>query len=193
MPSFFDSRAAVPRSMTVYARWRPRDSILPPRRVVSPTPQDRLHPDVNPADVITRDIDPGLKEPPLQRTDMANEEAEEEEEVESTVEVTEGTTEEDSITLDVEAIDTYQNRIEELTTELEERERTVEELESTVEEQSEQIDRLESQFLDLSARVADGRNLGVCPECNGPTEKKERLFRSDTIECNRCGKVIHTY
>jgi uncharacterized coiled-coil protein SlyX len=93
----------------------------------------------------------------------------------------------------MEALDTYDETIEELTEELEEREETIEELRSVVEEQSEQIDKLEGQFLDLSARVADGRNLGVCPECNGPTEKKERLFRSDTIECLRCGEVIHTY
>ncbi|TKX74008.1 hypothetical protein EXE46_11295 [Halorubrum sp. GN11_10-6_MGM] len=99
----------------------------------------------------------------------------------------------DDVTIDVEAIDSYEQRIEELSAAVEEREETIEELRSVVEAQSEQIDRLENQFLDLSARVADGRNLGVCPECNGPTEKKERLFRSDTIECTRCGEVIHTY
>ncbi len=114
-------------------------------------------------------------------------------ETESDVETTEQETEEDAVTLDVEAIDTYENTIEELATAVEEREETIEELESVVEAQSEQIDRLEGRFMDLSARVADGRNLGVCPECNGPTEKKERLFRSDTIECLRCGEVIHTY
>ncbi|WP_096393671.1 SlyX family protein [Halorubrum trapanicum] len=99
----------------------------------------------------------------------------------------------DDVAIDVEAIDEYEQRIEELSTAVEERDETIEELRSVVEEQSEQIEKLENQFLDLSARVADGRNLGVCPECNGPTEKKERLFRSDTIECTRCGEVIHTY
>ena len=95
--------------------------------------------------------------------------------------------------IDVEAVDTYQRRIEEMSAEIERRERTIDELESVVETQSERIDELEGQFLDLSARVADGRNLGVCPECNGPTERKSRLFRSDTIECTRCGEVVHTY
>ena len=117
-------------------------------------------------------------------------------EAESTVETTEeqeAETEADDVTIDVEAIDAYEQRIEELSTAVEAREDTIEELQTVVEEQSEQIDQLENQFLDLSARVADGRNLGVCPECNGPTEKKERLFRSDTIECTRCGEVVHTY
>jgi uncharacterized coiled-coil protein SlyX len=114
-------------------------------------------------------------------------------EAESTTETTERESEADAAALDVEALDEYQERIDEMASELEDREETIEQLESVIDEQSEQIDRLENQFLDLSARVADGRNLGVCPECNGPTEKKERLFRSDTIECNRCGEVIHTY
>lgn len=95
--------------------------------------------------------------------------------------------------IDVEAVDAYQSRIEEMSAEIERREQTIGELESVVEAQSERIDELENQFLDLSARVADGRNLGVCPECNGPTERKSRLFRSDTIECIRCGNVVHTY
>jgi len=120
------------------------------------------------------------------------------EQTEASIETTEqqeaeATDETDDVTIDVEAIDEYEQRIEELSTAVEERDETIEELRSVVEEQSEQIERLEGQFLDLSARVADGRNLGVCPECNGPTEKKERLFRSDTIECTRCGEVIHTY
>ncbi|WP_144799558.1 hypothetical protein [Halorubrum depositum] len=99
-----------------------------------------------------------------------------------TEEGTERTTETEpagTTAIDVEALDTYEDRVEAL--------------ESVVEEQSERIETLENRFLDLSARVADGRNLGVCPECNGPTEKKERLFRSDTIECLRCGEVVHTY
>jgi len=95
--------------------------------------------------------------------------------------------------IDVEALDAYQGRIEEMSAEIEQREQTIGELESVIEAQSERIDELEDRFLDLSARVADGRNLGVCPECNGPTERKNRLFRSDTIECLRCGNVVHTY
>ena len=125
---------------------------------------------------------------------MADEEAEAE--AESTTETTAEEAEAeatDDVTIDVEAIDEYEQRIEELSTAVDQRDETIEELRSVVEEQSEQIDKLQNQFLDLSARVADGRNLGVCPECNGPTEKKERLFRSDTIECTRCGEVIHTY
>ncbi|KOX96492.1 MULTISPECIES: SlyX family protein [Halorubrum] len=124
---------------------------------------------------------------------MADEETEAE--AESTTETTAEREAEatDDVTIDVEAIDEYEQRIDELSTAVEERDETIEELRSVVEEQSEQIDKLENQFLDLSARVADGRNLGVCPECNGPTEKKERLFRADTIECTRCGEVIHTY
>ena len=114
-------------------------------------------------------------------------------EAESTTETTEREAEADAAALDVEALNEYEEQIDEMASELEDREETIEQLESVIDEQSEQIDRLENQFLDLSARVADGRNLGVCPECNGPTEKKERLFRSDTIECNRCGEVIHTY
>lgn len=120
-------------------------------------------------------------------------EAEAESTTETTAEVEAEAAATDDVTIDVEAIDEYERRIDELSTAVEERDETIEELKSVVEEQSEQIDRLEGQFLDLSARVADGRNLGVCPECNGPTEKKERLFRSDTIECTRCGEVIHTY
>lgn len=121
-------------------------------------------------------------------------EAEAESTVEETAEAEQTEqTQSDDVTIDVEAIDDYERQIEELSTAVEEREETIEELRSVVEEQAEQIERLEGQFLDLSARVADGRNLGVCPECNGPTEKKERLFRSDTIECTRCGEVVHTY
>ena len=125
---------------------------------------------------------------------MADDETEAEtESIETTAETETEAEAADDLTIDVEAIDAYEQRIEELSTAVEEREETIEDLRSVVEEQSEQIDRLENQFLDLSARVADGRNLGVCPECNGPTEKKERLFRSDTIECTRCGEVVHTY
>jgi len=125
---------------------------------------------------------------------MANDETETETETtEQTEETTEQTTETESAALDMEALDAYEETVEELSSALEEREETIEELESVVEAQSEQIETLENRFLDLSARVADGRNLGVCPECNGPTERKERLFRSDTIECLRCGEVVHTY
>ena len=123
---------------------------------------------------------------------MADEETEAQAEstTETTAEEAEAT---DDVTIDVEAIDEYEQRSAELSTAVDERDETIEELRSVVEEQSEQIDKLENRFLDLSARVADGRNLGVCPECNGPTERKKRLVRSDTIECTRCGEVIHTY
>jgi uncharacterized coiled-coil protein SlyX len=125
---------------------------------------------------------------------MANDETQTETETtEEAEETTETEAETESTAIDVEALDTYEDRVDELSSALAEREETIEELESVVEEQSEQIEKLENRFLDLSARVADGRNLGVCPECNGPTEKKERLFRSDTIECLRCGEVVHTY
>lgn len=125
---------------------------------------------------------------------MANDEAETETEATDEIEeTTEREAEAETTAIDVEALDTYEDRVEELSSALEDREETIEELESVVETQSEQIEKLEDRFLDLSARVADGRNLGVCPECNGPTEKKERLFRSDTIECLRCGEVVHTY
>jgi predicted RNase H-like nuclease (RuvC/YqgF family) len=125
---------------------------------------------------------------------MANDETETETAMTTeSEEVTQSETETEAPSLDMEALDSYDETVEELTEALEEREETIEELRSVVEAQSEQIETLENRFLDLSARVADGRNLGVCPECNGPTEKKERLFRSDTIECLRCGEVIHTY
>lgn len=125
---------------------------------------------------------------------MANDETETETKTTTeTEEVTQRGTEAEAPALDMEALDTYDETIGELREALEEREETIEELRSVIEDQSEQIETLENRFLDLSARVADGRNLGVCPECNGPTEKKERLFRSDTIECLRCGEVIYTY
>ena len=125
---------------------------------------------------------------------MANDETETETKTADEAEATtEQETETEAAAIDMEALDTYDETFEELAEALEEREETIEDLRSVVEEQSEQIEKLENQFLDLSARVADGRNLGVCPECNGPTEKQSRLFRSDTIECLRCGEVIHTY
>jgi predicted RNase H-like nuclease (RuvC/YqgF family) len=125
---------------------------------------------------------------------MANDETTTETKTDEAEETTEQEeTETESTAIDMEAIDAYDETIEELTEALEEREETIEELQTVVEKQSEQIGKLENQFLDLSARVADGRNLGVCPECNGPTEKQSRLFRSDTIECLRCGEVVYTY
>jgi len=79
---------------------------------------------------------------------------------------------EESVTLDVEAIDEYESRIEELNAQLDEREAIIEQLKETVEKQEEQLSRLDSRFQNLSARVADGRNFGVCPDCDGPTERK---------------------
>ena len=125
---------------------------------------------------------------------MANDETDTETKTADEAEATtEQETETEAAAIDMEALDAYDETVTELREALDEREETIEELRSVVEAQSEQIETLENQFLDLSARVADGRNLGVCPECNGPIEKKERLFRSDTIECTRCGEVIHTY
>lgn len=72
-------------------------------------------------------------------------------------------------------------------------EQRVDQLQETVEEQAEQIEELEGLLLDLSTRVADGRGMGVCPECHGPVEKVSRWFGPKTIECRRCGEVFHEY
>ncbi|MFB6304842.1 MAG: hypothetical protein ABEH47_06725 [Haloferacaceae archaeon] len=75
----------------------------------------------------------------------------------------------------------------------EEREREFEQLKETVAEQEERIEELEDLLLDLSVRAADDRGMGVCPECHGPVMKISRWLRSNTIECQRCGEVYHTY
>jgi hypothetical protein len=70
---------------------------------------------------------------------------------------------------------------------------TVEELTETVEEQREQIEELESLLLDLSARVADGNSMGVCPDCHGPVIKVDPWFRPAKIKCTDCQRVFHEY
>lgn len=72
-------------------------------------------------------------------------------------------------------------------------EQRIDELEATVERQQEQVEELESLLLDLSTRVADGRDIGVCPECHGPVERVRRWFRPSVIKCRRCGEVYHEY
>lgn len=85
----------------------------------------------------------------------------------------------DEVVVDLEAAAEYEERVAEL--------------EETVEQQEEQIEHLEGLLMDLSTRVADGNNIGVCPECNGPVEKVNRWFRPDIIKCRRCGTVYHEY
>ncbi|PSQ44088.1 hypothetical protein BRD17_04810 [Halobacteriales archaeon SW_7_68_16] len=70
---------------------------------------------------------------------------------------------------------------------------STDQLQQAVEEQQEQIDELHDLLTDLSARVADGNDTGVCPDCHGPVVRVGRWFRSDTIECRRCERVFHTY
>lgn len=84
---------------------------------------------------------------------------------------------EGDVVLDVDAAEAYETRIDEL--------------EATVEEQGERIEELEDLLLDLSTRVADGRDMGVCPDCHGPVVKMRRFLRSNSIECQRCGRVFH--
>jgi acyl-CoA reductase-like NAD-dependent aldehyde dehydrogenase len=74
-----------------------------------------------------------------------------------------------------------------------EREDAVEALREQVREQREQIEELEGLLTDLSARVADGNDAGVCPDCHGPVVKMSRWLRPSTIECQRCGRVFHRY
>ncbi len=109
-------------------------------------------------------------------------EAEETDTVEETTEVDtleEESSTETAATLDVEAAT--------------EQETTVEDLRKQVEEQQERIEDLENLLLDLSTRVADGRDIGVCPDCGGPVTRVSRWFRADTIECQDCGRVFHEY
>jgi len=85
----------------------------------------------------------------------------------------------EEIVLDLESAEEYENRIDEL--------------ETTLEEQQEEIEELKDLMLDLSVRTADGRGLGVCPDCHGPVEKVKRWFRPTVIKCRRCGEVYHEY
>lgn len=118
-----------------------------------------------------RDTDGGAAEVEAER------EAELETETETEVETESETTDEAVIDMEAAA----------------QREESVEALQQTVEEQREQIENLKSQVLDLSTRVAHDGGIGVCDECNGPVMKRTRLFRSNTVECQKCGKVFHEY
>lgn len=108
-------------------------------------------------------------------SDEADQETQTDVDTESSVE-TETT---DDVVVDLDSAEAYEQRVDEL--------------QATVEEQAEQIDKLEGILTDLSTRVADGRGMGVCPECNGPVEKVRRWFSPTTIECRRCGNVLHKY
>lgn len=108
---------------------------------------------------------------------MADEQTEER--TEETEAETEAETEEADTVLDVDAAQDYETRIESL--------------QETVEDQGERIEELEDLLLDLSTRVADGRDMGVCPDCHGPVVKMRRFMRANTIECQRCERVFHTY
>lgn len=102
----------------------------------------------------------------------------EEEETEQQTQREESVVDEE-VVLDLEAAEEYEEAIDRLT--------------ERIEEQQEQIEELNDLMLDLSTRVADGRGMGVCPDCHGPVMKVKRLFRSTTIECRRCGRVFHEY
>lgn len=85
----------------------------------------------------------------------------------------------DEVVVDLDSAEAYEQQIDQL--------------QETVAEQQEQIAELEDLLLDLSTRAADGRGLGVCPECHGPVEKVRRWFGPTTIECTRCGEEFHEY
>lgn len=85
----------------------------------------------------------------------------------------------EEVVLDLESATEYEQRIETL--------------EATVEEQREQIEELNDLLLDLSTRVADGNDIGVCPDCHGPVVRINRWIRANTIECTDCGRVFHEY
>ena len=85
----------------------------------------------------------------------------------------------EEVVLDLEAAQEYEERIEQL--------------EETVEKQDEQIDHLEGLLMDLSTRVADGNDIGVCPDCNGPVEQVKRWFQPTVITCRRCDQGYHAY
>ncbi len=95
------------------------------------------------------------------------------------VDTTEESSTEATATLDVEAATGQET--------------TVEDLQQQIKNQEERINELEGLLTDLSVRVADGRDMGVCPDCGGPVTKVSRWFRSDTIECADCGRVFYTY
>lgn len=85
----------------------------------------------------------------------------------------------EEVVLDLESAQEYEERIETL--------------EERLEDQQSEVERLEDLLLDLSVRAADGRGMGVCPECHGPVVKQRRWVRPTTIECTECGEVYHEY
>lgn len=74
-----------------------------------------------------------------------------------------------------------------------ERDATVEQLRQRIEEQQEQIEELNGLLLDLSTRVADGNDMGVCPDCHGPVMKTGGFLRRKQIKCRDCDRVFHEY
>ncbi|MFB6090691.1 MAG: hypothetical protein ABEJ97_06485 [Halobellus sp.] len=112
-------------------------------------------------------------------SDQSDTELEEEQESEQAGASAQETASEEEVVVDLDSAEEYQTRIEEL--------------EETVEAQREEIEELQDLMVDLSARVADGRGFGVCPECHGPVRKVRRWLGATTIECARCGEVYHEY
>lgn len=111
-------------------------------------------------------------------TDVSEDETETTTEEAATEEATADTFAED-VVLDLESAEAY--------------ERDMDELLEAVEQQQQQIEELEALILDLSTRVADGRDIGVCPDCHGPVERVRRWFRPSVIKCQRCGEIYHEY
>ncbi|MFC7075585.1 hypothetical protein [Haloarcula halophila] len=70
---------------------------------------------------------------------------------------------------------------------------STDELREMVDEQQKRIEELEDLLLDLSTRVADGNNMGVCPDCHGAVIKVNPWFRSAKIKCTQCQRVFHEY
>lgn len=106
---------------------------------------------------------------------MSDEQTEERTDTEATR--TEEPERESDVVLDAEAATEYETRIKEL--------------QATVEDQNDRIEELEDLLLDLSTRVADGRDMGVCPDCHGPVVKIRRFLRSNSIKCQRCDRVFY--
>jgi uncharacterized small protein (DUF1192 family) len=90
-----------------------------------------------------------------------------------------GTESDEAVVLDVDSVRTSEDRIAELEAELETYRAEVQELRGL--------------SCDLSARVADGRDVGVCPDRHGPVVKTRGWFRPTTIECKRYDRVFFEY
>jgi len=108
---------------------------------------------------------------------------------ESTTEENETATEADEETADVE--ESVSDDVVVDLDSVQDYETDVEALQETVEEQAERIEELEGLLLDLSTRVADGKGMGVCPDCHGPVQKVKRWIGPTKIECRQCGRVFH--